>query len=81
MEEKKRARHPGPLVFSVVSTPVRGLAWLALSAQLPYEEGSSGSSSKLDFMRENPEVQALRDGFGADLVMLVGELYDVCGVA
>lgn len=55
-------------------------AFLGVS-QLPYEEGSLGSGEKIDFMRENPEVGALRNEYGADLVVLVGELYDVCGIA
>lgn len=49
--------------------------------QLPYEEGSSSSGDKLDFIRENADVQALRNEYGADMVLLVGELYDVCGIA
>lgn len=49
--------------------------------QLPYEEGSAGSSEKLAFMGQNEEVLALRNEYGADLVLLVGELYDYCGIA
>eukprot|EP00752_Nemacystus_decipiens_P003649 g3363.t1 len=48
---------------------------------LPYVEGNGGSGDKLDYMRQNSEVGALRDEYGADLVLLVGELYDVCGIA
>eukprot|EP00903_Cladosiphon_okamuranus_P011188 g10557.t1 len=50
-------------------------------AMLPFEEGDSSSGEKLDSMRQNSEVQALRNEVGADLVLLVGELYDVCGIA
>lgn len=54
---------------------------LGFRAQLPYEEGSSDSGTKLEYMRENAEVTGLRDHYGADVVMLVGELNDVCGLA
>lgn len=49
--------------------------------QLPYVEGSGGSGEKLEYMQQNSEVRALRDEYGADVVLLVGELYDVCGIA
>ncbi|CAM9703792.1 unnamed protein product, partial [Scytosiphon promiscuus] len=48
---------------------------------LPYEEGTSDSGTKLSYMRTNSEVNDIRDQHGADLVLLVGELNDVCGLA
>lgn len=49
--------------------------------QLPYVEGSDESGGKLDTMRTNSDVKDLRDNYGADLVLGVGELYNVCGIA
>lgn len=54
---------------------------LLLLSQLPYEEGTSDSETKLSYMRTNSEVNDIRDEYGADLVLLVGELNDVCGLA
>ncbi|CAN0050661.1 unnamed protein product [Pylaiella littoralis] len=48
---------------------------------LPYVEGDADSSTKLTVMREDSAVIAERDEYGADIVLLVGELNDVCGIA
>ncbi|CAM9477384.1 unnamed protein product, partial [Hapterophycus canaliculatus] len=48
---------------------------------LPYEEGDSDSVTKLSYMREESEVNDIRDQYGADIVLLVGEMNDFCGLA
>lgn len=60
--------------FPLSSTFLGGL-------QLPYEEGNAVTSEKLTFLRENEEALAIRNEYGADLVVLIGELNDVCGQA
>lgn len=52
----------------------------SLFAQLPYEQ-QTGSEDALYELDSNAEVAALRDEYGADLVQLVGQFYDYCGIA
>lgn len=55
---------------------------LASSAQLPYyQDYTEYSSTKLSTLQDNAEVNALRDEYGADIVLLVDYLRDACGIA
>ncbi|CAB1098320.1 unnamed protein product [Ectocarpus sp. CCAP 1310/34] len=50
--------------------------------RLPYSQDyTDDSSTKLSDLRENEEVNALRDEYGADIVLLVDYLLDACGIA
>lgn len=53
--------------------------WIRL-LQLPYRQ-LADSEEAIDELTINPEVAALRDEYGADLVQLVGRFDDYCGVA
>ena len=48
--------------------------------QLPYAQATFGSSEGLSTVRTNTEVAALRDQYHADLVVLVGNFPDTCGL-
>ncbi|CAN0343608.1 unnamed protein product, partial [Scytosiphon promiscuus] len=51
--------------------------------QLPYEQAATGSSaaySELVTFTFDADVAALRDTYGADLVVLVGSFSGTCGL-
>ncbi|CBN79561.1 conserved unknown protein [Ectocarpus siliculosus] len=50
--------------------------------RLPYyQDCADDSSTKLSALREDEGVNALRDEYGADIVLLVDYLTDACGIA
>lgn len=49
-------------------------------AQLPYNQGSTNPSTELSFLRTNAAVNAIRDEYFADLVVLVGNFPGTCGL-
>lgn len=48
-------------------------------SKLPYIQGTTDSGVELPELRDNAGVQALRDLYHADLVLLVGNFPLTCG--
>lgn len=78
----------GVVRFWSSSTPLRiefddRLAPPLFCSQLPYDQtglGSSAAYSELVALTNNADVEALRDTYAADLVVLVGSFQGICGL-
>ncbi len=69
------------LVASWRAHPPDGLRFCPLARpQLPYDQGTTDPGTELSFLRENQDVIDLRDQYGADLVVLVGNFPGTCGL-
>lgn len=62
-----------------INSKIRQRVRMVHAQEYLYTETSSASTD-LTNLRNNPEIQALRNAYNADLVAMIGELQGVCGI-